>query len=338
MKFIDSNYEIIPQEPGLLGVYKQIERAARTSYKSEDKITEDSAKKMVDVLIKNHHYACLEHGTIYLKMTYDVSAIGSYRKSGILKYDENPYSKVVLDNSMDFRNAYITTNARVLVENEWLDDLQYMCEPTEFHKKRITVKFITSIGITREILRHRVFSFMNESTRWCNYSKGKFGSELTFVIPQWIYDCRNEHASYIDPLTRISRSWLIKLTGEELVDSLCTIDRTVSSYCDVLEKIEAEYNFDVVEPDGYKLKPEEARGMLPMDTKSELVMTGFVDDWIGFFLQRSYLSTTGRPHPDIQKLADLLMLDFLDRGFITNAQINRMKDEVYKKQVFEETS
>jgi thymidylate synthase (FAD) len=213
-----------------------------------------------------------------------------------------------------------------------------MCEPTEFHKKRITVKFITSIGITREILRHRVFSFMNESTRWCNYSKGKFGSELTFVIPQWIYDCRNEHASYIDPLTRVSRSWLIKLTGEELIDSLCTIDRTVSSYCDVLEKIEAEYNFDVVEPDGYKLKPEEARGMLPMDTKSELVMTGFIDDWIGFFLQRSYFSTTGRPHPDIQKLADLLMLDFLDRGFITNAQINRIKDEVYKKQVFEESS
>jgi len=335
MKFIDSNYEIIPQEPGLLGVYKQIEKAARTSYKSEDKITEDSAKKMVDILIKNHHYACLEHGTIYLEVPMEngdwVGICGDY--------DDNPYSKVqYVQHDSNTMIAYITTNARVLIENDWLDDLKYMCEPTEYHAKRVTVKFITSIGITREILRHRVFSFMNESTRWCNYSKGKFGSELTFVIPQWIYDCRNEHASYIDPLTRVSRSWLIKLTGEELVDSLCTIDRTVSSYCDVLEKIEAEYNFDVVEPDGYKLKPEEARGMLPMDTKSELVMTGFIDDWIGFFLQRSYFSTTGRPHPDIQKLADLLMLDFLDRGFITNAQINRIKDEVYKKQVFEESS
>ena len=335
MRFIDSNYEIIPQESGLLGVYKQIEKAARTSYKSEDKITEDSAKSMVDTLIKNHHYACLEHGTIYLKVPMEngdwVGICGDY--------DDNLYSKVqYVQHDSNTMIAYITTNARVLVENNWLDDLQYMCEPTEYHIKRITVKFTTSIGITREILRHRRFSFMNESTRWCNYSKGKFGSELTFVIPQWIYDCRNEHASYIDPLTRVSRSWLIKLTGEELIDSLCTIDRTVSSYCDVLEKIEAEYNFDVVEPDGYKLKPEEARGMLPMDTKSELVMTGFIDDWIGFFLQRSYLSTTGRPHPDIQKLADLLMLDFLDKGFITNAQINRMKDEIYKKQVFEESS
>lgn len=80
--------------------------------------------------------------------------------------------------------AYITTNARVLIENNWLEDLQYMCEPTKYHAKRISVKFTTSIGITRELIRHRVFSFMNESTRYCNYSKGKFGSELTFVIPE----------------------------------------------------------------------------------------------------------------------------------------------------------
>jgi len=80
--------------------------------------------------------------------------------------------------------VYITTNARVIFENGWEDDLQYMCEPTEFHEKRITVKFITSIGICREILRHRHMSFLNESTRYCNYSKGKFNSELTFIIPQ----------------------------------------------------------------------------------------------------------------------------------------------------------
>lgn len=155
MKFIDSNYEIIPQEPGLLGVYKQIEKAARTSYKSEDKITEDSAKNMVDTLIKNHHYACLEHGTIYLKVPMEngdwVGICGDY--------DDNPYSKVqYVQHNSNTMIAYITTNARVLVENNWLDDLQYMCESTEYHIKRITVKFTTSIGITREILRHRRFN------------------------------------------------------------------------------------------------------------------------------------------------------------------------------------
>lgn len=335
MKFIDSKYEIMPQEPGLLGVYKQIERAARTSYKSEDKITEDSAKSMVDTLIKNHHYACLEHGTIYLKVSMEngdwVGICGDY--------DDNPYSKVqYVQHDSNTMIAYITTNARVLIEHNWLEDLQYMCEPTEYHTKRITVKFTTSIGITREILRHRVFSFMNESTRWCNYSKGKFGSELTFIIPQWIYDCRNENASYIDYATGKPKNWLASLTGENLINQLSCEDRAVAAYIDNLEKCEEDYIYLTNCDEGYKLKPEEARGILPMDTKSELIMTGFADDWIGFFLQRSYLSETGRPHPDVRILADGLMLDFIDKGFITNAQINRMKDEIYKKQVFEESS
>ena len=72
MKFIDSSYEIIEQKPKLIGVYEQIERAARVSYKSEDKITEGSAQRMVDTLIKNKHYACLEHGTIYLEVPYGI--------------------------------------------------------------------------------------------------------------------------------------------------------------------------------------------------------------------------------------------------------------------------
>lgn len=158
MHFIDSSYEIIEQLSGLIGVYKQIEKAARIAYKSEDKITDDSAPRMVEALCKSNHGACLEHGTIYLKITYDILAVGSYSQSGIDKYVKNPYSKVIFDDGCDFRNAYITTNARVIFENGWEDDLQYMCEPTELHEKRITVKFIISIGIVREILRHRRFN------------------------------------------------------------------------------------------------------------------------------------------------------------------------------------
>lgn len=71
MKLIDSSYEIIEQAPGLMGVYKQIEKAARTAYKSEDKITDDSALKMVEALCKSNHGACLEHGTIYLSIPID---------------------------------------------------------------------------------------------------------------------------------------------------------------------------------------------------------------------------------------------------------------------------
>lgn len=185
MKFIDSSYEIINQELGVLGVYKQIEKAARTSYKSEDKITDGSAQKIVENLIKNKHYTCLEHGTIYLKFTDWVG-------EDVARYWYNPYSRcneVSTDGGIIY---YVTTNPRVIVENNWQEDLQYICEPTEFHAKRITVKFTCSIGVGREITRHRAFSFMQESTRYCNYSKGKFNEELTFIIPQWIYDCRDE--------------------------------------------------------------------------------------------------------------------------------------------------
>ena len=206
MKLINSSYEIIPQEPGLLGVYKQIEKAARTAYKSEDKITDDSAKRMVDALCKQNHGACLEHGTIYLKIPPNIDF------QRYLEYDENPYSFSVTAStsddpySPDHRYTYVTTNARVIFENGWKDDLKYMCEPTEFHEKRITVKFTASIGVVREILRHRKFSFLNESTRYCNYSKDKFGNELTFIIPQWIYDLQQKQAEYMDYATCMPKS------------------------------------------------------------------------------------------------------------------------------------
>ena len=288
MRFVDSSYEIIEQTPDLIGVYKQIEKAARTAYKSEDKITENSAKKMVDMLCKQNHGAALEHGTIYLKKRFDVSAIGSYRKNGIQKYDLNPYSKVVCDDNMDFCNAYITTNARVIFENGWEDDLQYMCEPTKFHEKRITVKFVTSIGVVREIIRHRKFSFLNESTRYCNYSKDKFGNELTFIIPEWTKKITND------------------------------FDGAYHFWKDSLKQ--AEWNYTLLTNE-CGLKAEEARGVLPLDLKSELIVTGFVEDWIHFFRLRSHIAATGKPHPDIQKLADGLMQDFIDRGYCTYEQI-----------------
>ena len=118
-------------------------------------------------------------------------------------YYGNPYCRVsgVRSDGM----LYVTTNARVLIENDVVEDLQYMCDPTEFHEKRYTVKFILSAGIGREFTRHRAFSFMQESSRFCNYSKGKFNNELTYIIPRWIYDIQAEKASYRDYATGESK-------------------------------------------------------------------------------------------------------------------------------------
>lgn len=160
MKLIESKAELVLQQKGLEGVYKQIEICGRTCYKSEDKITEDSAKGFVERMIKSNHTAMLEQGTVYLKIQgVTKSFIGH---SNIGKYLENSYSKVVFGEGTTF---YITTNYRVLIENNWLNDLKYLCEPTEFHEKRICVKFICDRAIANELVRHRVFSFAQESTR-----------------------------------------------------------------------------------------------------------------------------------------------------------------------------
>lgn len=284
MRFIDSSYEIIEQSPSLMGIYKQIEIAARTAYKSEDKITDDSAPRMVEALCKSNHGACLEHGTIYLfKKEFDPSFIN--------KYSKNKYSVSMVINdatNKDILGTYITTNARVIFDNGWEDDLQYICEPGEYHQRRITVKFVTSIGIVREILRHRKFSFLNESTRYCNYSKDKFDNQLTFINPEWTKKIIND------------------------------FDGAYHFWKDSLKQSEWNYSLLINE---CGLKPEEARGVLPLDLKSELVVTGFVEDWVHFFRLRSHVAATGKPHPDIQKLADGLMQEFIDRGYCTYEDI-----------------
>ena len=161
MRLIKPSIEILEQEPGIQGIYKQIEKAGRTCYKSENLITEDSAEKFVNMIKDRQHTAMLEHGTVYLSCSdAEFIYLG-------LRYECNNYSNVVWEEfAPGYRTrVYITTNYRVLYENNWLDDLKYLCEPTEYHEKRITVKFICDRGVSHEFVRHRVFSFAQESTR-----------------------------------------------------------------------------------------------------------------------------------------------------------------------------
>ena len=183
MRLIKQSFEIWKQEEGLEGIYKQIERAGRICYKSEDKITETSAKEFVDRMIKSGHGAMLEHGTVYLKLDGNINLISGINPLSInqwnefiSKYENNNYSKVTPYKEELEGQCFITTNYRVLIENNWLDDLKYQCEPTEFHEKRVTVRLVIDRGVSHEFVRHRTFSFTQESTRYCNYSKDKFNN------------------------------------------------------------------------------------------------------------------------------------------------------------------
>ena len=271
MKLIKPSFEILDQGIGLEGVYKQIERVGRTCYKSEDKIAEGTAKPFVDRMIKSGHGAMLEHGTIYLKLPIEVDSHSNIVSE--CKYKNNKYSKV----NEYLWDYYVTTNLRVLIENNWTKDLQYICEPTEYHVKRVTVKFTCDRGVSHEFVRHRVFSFAQESTRYCNYTKDKFGNEITFIEPCWEMQ-EDEKELYI----------------------VC------------LENMENAYNALI--SSGWT--PQQARAILPNSLKTELVMTGFVDDWSNFFDLRAR-GTTGAPHPQAKELAEPLFTEFINRNIIS---------------------
>ena len=301
MRLIKSSYEILEQGPGLEGIYEQIELAGRTCYKSK-RPEGQTAKDFVDRMIASKHYAMLEHGTVYLKIRKGTYAYSHYvvvcepdddfmSSSRELSY--RPYTKVNIQDDY----IYVTTNYRVLVENGWLDDLKYLCEPTEFHERRVTVRFTTSNGIMREFTRHRSHSFAVESTRYCNYSKNKFNNELTFIIPSWskLGECTIEvdNLMSLDNLKRVSKeaetNWIQALMSAEV---------------NYLHMIEVGY------------KPQEAREVLPLATKCDMVMTGFVSDWRHFFrLRTSILAETGKPHPDAAALADPLYKEFIKRDY-----------------------
>lgn len=150
MRLIKPSFLIKEQEPELIGIYRQIEYAGRICYKSSNKITENSAKEFVDRMIKLGHGAMLEHGTVYLKIPYGtMDDRGEFSNEPIvIKYIDNPYSVVMNNSENDY--WYITSNYRVIIENEWIDDLQYLCEPTEFHAKRITVHFVCDRGVSHK--------------------------------------------------------------------------------------------------------------------------------------------------------------------------------------------
>jgi len=285
MRLVKPSFEIFEQGPGLEGIYEAIERAGRTCYKSK-RPEGQTAKDFVDRMIASQHYAMLEHGTVYLAIPTDSHSVGAYHHNGTIiasQFEVNPYSRV---NYTEDEVACVTTNYRVLIES-FEDDIDFilehwMCEPTEYHERRITVRFTTDRGVSHEFVRHRVFSFAQESTRYCNYSKDKFGGELTFIEPSW-------------DMTLIPDEY-----GED------------KSLTFLLSNIETEYNH-LIKDCGWT--PQMARMILPNAIKTELVMTGFVSDWQHFFDLRAR-GTTGAPHPDAKALAEPLMQEFIERNFI----------------------
>ena len=196
MKIIHASYELMTPIEGK-DILKKIEQIARTCYKSEEKISDGSAERMIVSLIANNHEAMLEH-------------------------------------------------------------------------QSITVKFIVDRGVSHEIVRHRMASFAQESTRYCNYSQDKFDGEITVIKPLYLDEGTDGYNYWKDACLVAENSYF------KLLDFGCT--------------------------------PQEARAVLPTSLKTEICMTANLREWRHFFNLRA-AGTTGKPHPQMKEVAVPLLYD-----------------------------
>ena len=327
---------------------KHIEICGRTCYKSEDKITATSYRNFLLNLENANHGAMLEHGTVYLTIPVGtpIDDIQYIWKMDIIQFfKHNKYSVVkekVVNQTVDVEIKgygmktqasvtfyYITTNYRVIFENKnklivkypkrnysfekaTIEDsvLQWMTKPTEEHEKSYTVKFTYHLAVARDVNRHRVQSIGEESTRYCNYSKEKYGKELNIIEPIWFTDDEKEiihsesdHMSFQEMCALISRG--TDFPAMEQVDYWLFANMAC----------EYAYMMNTTQFGEKNWTAQKGSLILPLDTKTESVHTAFASDWSHFFSLRS-LGMTGAPRPSAKEVAWPLMEEFIEKKYI----------------------
>ena len=334
MELIKPSVEIWEQGNTIEDIWKHIARCTRVCYQSTPKNDSETDEEFVERVILRPdsstgelnfdkiHGAMLEHGTVYLTLKTvcpDDEGYNLYEK-----YRYNKYSKAIVKQGF----VCITTNLRVLYENNWLEDLDYVTSHTEYHFKRVTVSFTTNIGVTREFNRHRVNSIAEESTRYCNYAKPRqisninnalgsstivndimpINSQIKIGLPAWLLDGDLARLNEFD-----NGDWLAAISqiAEFAYDDSGELKYDVDYYGAALYFCNICYN-KLIER-GWK--PQQAREVLPLATKSQLIHTAFVDDWKHFFALRAD-SVSGIPHPNAKLVAEPLKQEFIKRGLL----------------------
>lgn len=299
MRIIEPSAEIIKEN----NPYKKIEMAGRTCYKSESSITDDSAIAFYDRLVKSQHTAMLEHATFVFRvelLTYE-AARGYPYLHATREYVETDIGGKAL-------RFLVSGNLRAINESgiyaliECLrregpgeGKLAYMLPPKPFNDavskcvhlvdlseiknltpeeianhKYTTMRFVTDRGVSHELVRHRPYSFAQESTRYVNYSKEKFGGgDIKFIKPAGYDDWSMDMRQFFEGGLR-----------------------------------EAEQYYNRMIASG--ATAQQARALLPNAVKTEVVVTGNDAEWQHFFNLRSK-GTTGAPHPDMKIVADMAL-------------------------------
>lgn len=302
MKLIKPNVEEWHCGYTLPEIWSHIAKCARVCYQSEPRKNGETDEEFVKrVILRNHfleeigesrelqlklHLSVLEQGTVYLDIPCEEDTL-----TAISFFENNIYSK---HNCAANARYHITTNMRVIIENNLMDVLHYITKPNIFHYLRTTFNITTDIGVARELARHRTHSISEESTRYCNYSKDKFGKELTFIIPQWIkvhtWDCS---VNMDDILSNLVYNHSTNTT-QALYD-----DKATKLFFINLCKMENMY-FSLI---NYGWTPQQVRQMLPINTKVQTIHTAFESDWAEFISLRAD-ACSGSVHPNMKVIAN----------------------------------
>lgn len=306
MKIIEPSANIMRHD---VSPYEFVEKVGRTCYKSEDKITDGSAKKFVHNLIERGHWAMLEHETLYIETNYDfmsnllttfatvpdvfrflnitwscLGAIisGSFRAFYDLLKNHldrvlNPLRVLLSNNYPEVFGEYPDVDkeslwmgcVKEITRDYFIQHYGYVKDTISHHLTH-TVRFVCDRGVSHELVRHRVASFAQESTRYCNYSKDKFGNEITVIKPCFWGEYSAEFGG-----------WKLSCIQSERV------------YFDLLRA---------------GASPQEARSVLPNSLKTEIMVTATEEEW-QHIINLRYIGTTGAPHPQMKQVMAMVVND-----------------------------
>ena len=325
IKVVNPSVELWKQEGyDLESIFKHVARCARVCYQSTPKNKDENAYDfLVRTIFKGHdllgysninvndkierilaqnsygdldltsfHLSCCEHAKVHLKFpTFIPSAVDRC----VNVYSHNKYSRSKNNNGY----IYVTTNLRVIIENYAVDTLNFVDATPNcpYYIPRHTVCFITDIGASRELNRHRVNSVSEESTRYCAYDKGKFGNGITVAKLPWIPDVdpEDEGHDYTEGFFNDNEVFDNNTIEEQYTDNWTAVDWFFYGLqiCDLVYRKTRELGWTA----------QQAREILPLNTKTQVVHTAFDDDWNHYIDLRSN-GISGVPHPMAKELAD----------------------------------
>ena len=306
IKVVNPSVELWKQDGYTLGaIWKHIARCARVCYQSIPKDNgEDDYSFLVRTLFRGvkpedintkdlvkYHLSVCEHATVHLK--YPLFMPRAIDQATIFVH--NKYSRTKEHEGY----IYVTTNMRVLIEHHWMDELEFIDTTSNcpYYIPRTTISFITDIGASRELNRHRVNSIVEESTRYCAYDKGKFGNGITVVKLPWISDVdpTDEGHDYSEGFFNDNEVFNNNVIEEQHTDNWNAVDWFLYGLqiCDLVYRKTRELGWTA----------QQAREILPLNTKTQVVHTAFDDDWNHYIDLRSN-GVSGVPHPMAKELAD----------------------------------